>query len=309
MKSQFLITFGCSWTWGVGVGYTTGMPEREYKSLAWNRELADALSFRGLLSKKYNFKNINFSQGGSSNQKQFRKAKLFFNSELFRQIQKDASDIIVLWGITATSRAEYFSLQEKKLVQNFLSHGNQYAKFILSNCYDHDHEVFSLAVDMLHWNSFFNNLGIKNFWFDTFNHHNYQNNNPSLQYFEKEYQAVAGPEWPSWQDYLDKKFDLTSSIGLEATDMTSFEFPEYLMTETINNFAVDDTYRDLASQLAKRFNFTGIDKEYHHSDWVAENDKIKFLTEQKLLNPHTYHPTKQAHELLADLFSHIFERN
>ena len=119
MKSRIaLITFGCSWTYGVGAGYKEGMLESEFKNIAWNDEICGELSFRGILSKKYDLHNINFSQGSSSNQRQFRRAMEFFLSSKFEKIQNDYAKIIVLWGITSTARSEYLSLIEEN-IKNF----------------------------------------------------------------------------------------------------------------------------------------------------------------------------------------------
>lgn len=304
---KLLITFGCSWTFGVGVDYNPSMSRADYMATAQNVALADEFSFRGLLSKKYGFKNLNFSAGGSSNQRQFRKAKIFFASEHFKQLRDSTKDIIVLWGITSTARCEYFSLEKNQVMNDFLTNQSDYSKFMISNCYDHNHEVFELASEMLHWNDFFDSCEIKNYWFDTFNHHDYDTNDPSLANFENHYNGVSGPDWPTWQDYINKNFDKTSKIGLEITNSINFEFAEYLRTRSICNFAVNANNRDLASQLAKNFDFNGDVNQYHLSNWRLDSDKITFLSQIKLLNPYTLHPTKLGHEHISKMFFHIFE--
>ena len=172
---RLLITFGCSWTYGVGASYTQGMSQDEYKETAWDIEKCEQLSFRGLLSKKYGFLNKNFASGGSSNQRQFRLAKEFFSSLEFEQLKSEFNKIIVLWGITSTARNEMWSLELDKL-SNFFYHSQQtkLAKSLLKFCYNHDHEVRQLSTEMRHWNIFFKNLNIDNLWFDTFNHHDYE---------------------------------------------------------------------------------------------------------------------------------------
>jgi hypothetical protein len=306
---KLLITLGCSWTAGVGVNYNESMSDADYKKTAWDVSFTDQYSFRGLMSKKYGFKNLNFSSGGSSNQRQFRKAKTFFTSDFFKQLKDSADEIIVLWGITSTARTEYFSLDKNQIVNDFLNKKSDYSKFMISNCYNHDHEIFLLASDMLYWNEYFNLLEIKNYWFDTFNHHDYNVNNPGLANLEQNYNEVSGVDWPSWNDYTSRNFDPMSSIGLEVTDSLRFEFAEYIRIKSIENFVIKDHHRDLASQLAKNFKFDGDLGQYHYSDWKVDSDKIKFLTKLKLLNPYTFHPTKLAHELIAEMFTHIFERD
>lgn len=173
MKQKLLITCGCSWTYGVGVGYHSSMSHDEYRTIAWKPYICDDRSFRGILSKKYNFKNINLSIGGSSNQQQFRLLKKFLASET--ALHEEFSEIIVLHGITSTSRNELFLTELNSLV-NFKYDQLEYKKwsqFILEHFYNHDNEVTRLAEEMSFLNQFYRCANIKNLWFDTFNHHNY----------------------------------------------------------------------------------------------------------------------------------------
>lgn len=179
---KYLITFGCSWAWGAGVGYQKGMDPDTFKSIVWDSDSADNDSFRGILSKEFGYKNINFSIWKSSNKKQFRLARDFFNSDEFLQIKQTADDIIVLWGLTATSRGELFSNAKSEYVSFVLNNaherediGKLMSDFFLKHVYDHDHEVSELAEEIRHWNNYFQLLGIKNYWYDSFNHHDYGN--------------------------------------------------------------------------------------------------------------------------------------
>ena len=65
------------------------------------------------------------------------------------------------------------------------------------------------------WNQFFAKYNIKNYWYDTFNHHDYLVNSPVISNFEEYYNQVSGSGWPTWTQYLDKQFDLNSA---NATD-------------------------------------------------------------------------------------------
>lgn len=170
-----LITFGCSWTYGVGVGYTKGDSVTEYEKIAWNKKICNQFSWRGLLSKKYNLINANFAAGGSSNQKQFRLAKEFFSLKKIEHLKNNFGKILVVWGITSTARNEMWLLESGKLVNFFYSDQNKskLIEYLLKFHYDHDYEVQSLKTEIHHWNTFFKSLNIDNLWFDTFNHHNY----------------------------------------------------------------------------------------------------------------------------------------
>ena len=165
-----LVTFGCSWTFGVGAGYQSNMSDSEYKTIAWDVGLANKLSYRGVLSSEFDFDNISFAAGGSSNQKQFRLAKTFFPTAEFKQY----SNVIVLWAITSTARNELYSLEQNKLV-NFKYEQDELklTKALVKWSYNHDHEVAQLATEMLFWNDYFKSKNIKNLWLDTFNHHSY----------------------------------------------------------------------------------------------------------------------------------------
>jgi hypothetical protein len=175
-----LITFGCSWMFGVGCNYLIDNPpktEAEFKLGAWDENLSNQYSFRGILSKKYNLTNINFSIGGSSNQKQFRFAKEFFMSSKYDELANEYDKIIVLWGMTSTARNELYSLKDKDYRSFFYHHGYNpdwpFTTPMLEHCYDHDVIVNELSLEMKLWDELFKNRGIKNVWFDTFNQHNY----------------------------------------------------------------------------------------------------------------------------------------
>ena len=175
MTKTVLITFGCSWTYGVGVGYESQMSSSDYHEIAWEDEPCSKLSFRGLLAEKYGFTNINFSSPGSSNQKQFRLCKEFFISDQGRRLRDNYENVIVLHGITGTSRNELYSVRQGCL-EDFRFNDKQKAdlvKLVIDNFYDHNNEVQRLAVEMQFMNIFYKSNNIVNLWFDTFNHHDY----------------------------------------------------------------------------------------------------------------------------------------
>jgi hypothetical protein len=173
MKTLF-VTFGCSWTYGVGVGYLPGMSQEDYKKIAWCPEITNLRSFRGLLSAKFGLDNRNFAHGGSSNQRQFRLAKIFFTSEDFRNLQKQYDKIIVLHAITSTARTELFSNETNQLVNfKFDLDKSKLSEYYVKYSYNHKNEIHQLALEMLFWNEFYCAKNIKNIWVDTFNTHEY----------------------------------------------------------------------------------------------------------------------------------------
>ena len=177
-----LITFGCSWTKGVGVPYEKGMSKEEYLEVrsSSNRNnpyiqlmgaenLGDPIwdqmnkySFRGILSERLNMQNINYASGGSSNQRQERLATEYFNTHSFE-------DTVVLWGITSITRNE-LTINGKR--ENFHLGGNElneYQRYYIDHFYDQETEIERLGNAMIHWNKFFEGHNIPNLWFQTFN--------------------------------------------------------------------------------------------------------------------------------------------
>jgi hypothetical protein len=269
---KYLITLGCSWTYGAGIGYTNGMSLDEFKDVVFNKELAEKYSFRSLLSEKYGYKNINFSIHKSSNKKQFRCARNFFSSETFNKIKNHAEDIIVLWGITSTGRNEVFSTAQNEYINFLMNHTKQFSeaeekisKFFFENIYDHDHEVFELAQDMTHWNDFFKLSGIKNYWFDSFNHHDYTIHSPG-----------------QGKDYVNN------------TDIKNFVI-------------VHDHARDLMSQLVLTSGINEFDSKYHTNTWNLDTNRAELLAKANLINPYSFHPTTIGHEKIAGMMNHLFE--
>jgi hypothetical protein len=178
MKNTVLITCGCSWTYGAGVGYQPGMSVDDYKQIFSNDDICNSDSFRGILSRQYGFENINLSHCGSSNQRQFRVIKKFFSTDRYNQLVDSGSTIIVLHGITSTARNELY-LVGKNQFANVCYDGRNFkewarwARPFVKYFYDHNNEVARLAEEMIFMNQFYQAKGIKNLWFDTFNHHDY----------------------------------------------------------------------------------------------------------------------------------------
>ena len=180
MNKTLLITFGCSWTQGVGVGYTVGMNRDQYKKIAWDTRLCDINSYRGILSRQLNIDNLNFAQGGNSNQAQFYAAKKYFASKHFLNYQKNYKKIIVLHAITSTARNFFFDLETHSSCHVKYDLDDKFSKFMVKHSYDHNFEVTQLNIEMRFWNVFYRSLGIKNIWVDTFNHHDYESDIDNL---------------------------------------------------------------------------------------------------------------------------------
>lgn len=336
MADALLITFGCSWTFGVGVCYEPGMSRQEMETKAWDHEICDASSWRGLLSQRFNLANINRSQGGSSNQKQFRLATEFFGSRLYQECRQKFSRIIVIWGITSTARSEIWSLKHNGFHNFFLSDdADDLSRFIGKHCYDHDASVAELRNLMLFWNVFFEGQHIKNYWFDTFNTHNYTFNFHENQHSKtygidphandlgkkRAYEAVAGPDWPSYSDFCEGNLDqVTPEIIEEITSMFAYSgvaggkrlptvstrYTQHTSLDPIPNLLDHDCWpRDLLSWLMRESDIPvpQDQQSYHHSAWNIDRKGMELLVEQGILNPYSHHPTKKGHNSLCDYFT------
>ena len=258
---MLLVTLGCSWTRGVGVAYKKGMKEDEYKSKNDDDILCDELSFRGLLTKKWKCTNLNFSQMGSSNDRQFRRATTYFK-------RKPRERVIVLWGITSVFRHEIWltkNHQGKSGYQNVLyGHGMnrdvnmKHKRFDVNHHlewhFDKKQKIKELSHKMRHWNLFFEGMGIENYWFDTFNHHDY---------------------------------------------------PIPIDRMLFNN----RKYRDLMSILCEDLEFDNYDPDEYHVSQFNNDDsrRMRFLEKKELVNPYSYHPTREAHARIAKLFDEVIK--
>ena len=178
-----LITFGCSWTKGKASFYPSeGMLEDQFfKSLQSENvdELNSKYAFRTLLSERHGFKNINFAKGGASNSAQLRCAEEYFNTDDYKKYD----EVIVLWGITATSRGEFWDNKNKRYTCTAYSVRHNKPKIgdvMRERYYNHEVEVKRLSTQIQHWDNYFKLLGVKNYWFDTFNHHDYDYNSPNM---------------------------------------------------------------------------------------------------------------------------------
>jgi len=180
---MYLMTFGCSWTFGIGAAWEPGMSKDELEKLLFEDESRNA-SFRTLISKQLNLENVNFGIGGSSNHYQFRSAREWFTkSENIERIKDNGA--IVLWGITSIYRNEAYDPLTKQY-KNFLYHVDHPGtlgdinKFFFKYLHDDDNEIKTLTENMLLWNRIFSSLHIPVIYFDTFNKHTYNRDIPNL---------------------------------------------------------------------------------------------------------------------------------
>jgi len=178
-----LITFGCSWTKGKGSFYPLeGMTEDDFFS-TMSHELDEKYAFRTILSERHGYHNINFARGGDSNSAQIRLAEEYFNTDDYKKYD----EVLVLWGITSTARGEFWSLKHKKYssVSYSVRHvEKKIGDYIREKHYDHNVELKRLSTRIHHWDNYFKFIGVKNYWFDTFNHHDYEYDSPNMIFLD-----------------------------------------------------------------------------------------------------------------------------
>ena len=87
-QSRLLVTFGCSWTFGVGVQYQPGMSKKQYEAIK-HREDSAGLTFRRRLAADAGCAEHNHAAWGASNQQQFRLAKEFFSPNQVKNLKKN----------------------------------------------------------------------------------------------------------------------------------------------------------------------------------------------------------------------------
>lgn len=253
-----LVTFGCSWTYGVGAGYELGQSFDHYRTIHQEPALCDRYSYRGVLSSRYGFDNKNFAHGGSSNQAQFMYAKQYFAHEYARDLEK-YNNIIVLHAITSTARIYYYNVLRDKIdhIKYNLNDTSSDEQAVLNNLlckytYDHDHEVTQLYNEMTFWNLFYKSLGVKHIWLDTFNHHKYPG--------------------------------------------------------TIEHMIDNEQPRDALSAICRSVSVPTDDNKYFYASWGADSDRAQAMLDAGLLNPHSIHPTKEAHKVIADYVAPYIEK-
>jgi hypothetical protein len=301
---KLLITLGCSWTHGVGVNYEPGMTKKEYLDGCRDLSCLNQYSFRALLSQEYNMYNVDLSLGGSSNQQQFRLAENFFSSPSFAEYQKEYSEIVVLWGITSIFRNEIYHNKIKDSKSYFYNNESLLSKAIISDHFDSQYEMTLLYQKIIFWNKFFDLMGIKNLWFDTFNHHKYILMPPT--YAMEAYKENAGPSWPSWEQFITGDLSGTDiETQEEILDKNRWIFYRYFYNVELNRIFKGPAPgpRDLLSQMAIQYGMSDMNDNYHLSAWVDDCDRIAYLTKLGLLNPHSNHPTKSGHRCIADMLS------
>jgi hypothetical protein len=269
-KKSLLITFGCSWTYGIGAGYDENMTEDFYtNNIRWSHELCYEHSWRKIVLEHFDIKGLNFAVGGSSNLRQFKYARNFFISDEWKNIKNSYENIVVLWGITTTERTYMWCNDEDKLCDIYLNQDKHKGSvnevlnriknlfdsdklaIAINKCsYNYENEIDQLTKEILFWDNFFDLNNIPIIWFDTFNSHEYTTKIKNLI------------------DYQEKKRDILY----------------YLCKLHVKN------------------NPKILDEDRLSYGSFYGNDNFFFAVRNKILNPYSFHPTKEQYKNIGLYF-------
>ena len=329
MKKTLLITFGCSWVAGVGVNWEHGMSEDDFNANVKNKDICNEYSFRGLISKNLKIDHLNFGEGASSNQRQFRLAKTFFFSQKFKNIKKNYNNIIVLWGITSTARYELYSTQSMKH-NNFMYNTAPQYDYLTNSLEKNEYNKIK-GADWPSWEDYANlkwsNIDIEILKDIVTTEKLYARNKLDFLKFENLFPFVFGKF--SW-DVDASTYEIILEIKMlsnffENNDInflwfdtfnhhdykksfTKFVDPDSEYFELKNFLEYKSKSRDLLSLILKNNNSFVKDLRYHLSSWTEDNKKISVGVKKKLLNPFTFHPTKYGHDEIAKILQPEIER-
>lgn len=269
-KKSLLITFGCSWTYGIGAGYSEGMSEDFYvKNIRWSHQLCYEHSWRKIVLEHFDIKGLNFAVGGSSNSRQFNIAKEFFISDEWKIIKNSYDNIVVLWGITTTERIYMWCNDQNKICDIYLNQdkhkgsinqiinkvkeltdGDRLAIAINKCSYNYNNEVNQLTKEILFWNNFFDLQNIPIIWFDTFNSHEYTSEIKNLI------------------DYQEKRRDILYYL----------------------------------SKLHMKNNPKILEDDKLSYNAFFTNDYFFYAVRNKVLNPYSFHPVKEQYKNIGLYF-------
>ena len=246
-----LVTLGDSWVYGVGAGYSFDNPisKKEYIAKRGSEEFLNC-GFRTLLAKKMGVKNINFSRGGSSNQKQFRLA-----SEYFLRDKNVVKNGIVLWGITSVYRNEFFNTKLNKYENFFVpdpTHDIVLSKVLSVRYMSEKVEIEKLYYNIELFNYYFKSIGIKNYWFNIFNDHKYPNHINNILFEGNSLLSVLLNDYEKNDKYHKSVWGVTTDRKIKTALKNKLVNPiSSHPTKESHSMIVDLLYNELQSSASR----------------------------------------------------------
>ena len=180
-----LVTLGCSWCYGEGSGYEEGMTADDYDMIQHDSNICWQNGWRKKVVDHFGFGHTNLGEYGSGNDRQFRLATRFFLSKNFQRLRQNNVPVIVLWGTTSLNRYDVWLNEKNNYVKVLLNNADEdlirygthediFAYAIKKYSYNETARLQELESNIMHWNQFFQLLGIKNFWYDTLASYDYR---------------------------------------------------------------------------------------------------------------------------------------
>ena len=172
-----LLTFGDSWSYGIGAGYQDSWTPEYYHKHKSNKAVADKYAFRTILAKELDAEeNKDFSRPGGANDTQFRR----FYTNYYKQGRIDdisyefEPEDVILWGITSLYRMEFLESDlNATRVYTVPREGNTFTELYAAEYFDLNYQRFKCLYDMKHVERLCKDIGCKIIWYNFFNDHHF----------------------------------------------------------------------------------------------------------------------------------------
>lgn len=305
-KNLTFVFFGCSWTAGKHINLHPGQDRFKF-DYAEDAIVANEKSYRALISKHFAANAINFSEGGSSNDRQFRLASEYFigprpgNSfTLSRHIEqykkiRDSSwptveefskDRCLPGHVIDEISTVHFHNDEFEEYREDTSSSKYVLWFLTSTA----RKEFYNSVKKTYCNEMLHiaksNL-VKEYAT------NYYNHDREIEYMSQ--QMVL------WNEYFKSK-------GIKNLWIDTFNHHDYPITIK-NKLSFGNKWSDIMSNLCITNGFHPTEVETHLSGWVADEPRSKYLQDLNLLNQATLHPTILGHQKIANMLIPLIEQH
>lgn len=292
MKRLFVF-FGCSWTYGKYINWHNFVSNPNQFDPATEREQAELYSYRSKIARHFGAAQLNFSEGGSSNDRQFRFADEFFlgtyNAQDLKNIQHDydkardpswpsmdkLTDQQVLECIDRrvfvphTDRIKLLKNQYTEITVIWFI--TSFSRKELYNTHINDYENQFLTVD----NKF------SRFFLD--NYYSLDNETKNI--------SSKMILWNNW----------FTNHGINNVWIDTFNHNDWPI-EIFNRIDFESKYTDLMSNMCIQLGLNTTDfSGYHVSGGVADEERSQSLVNAGYLNSTTLHPTQLGHELIANM--------
>lgn len=299
MSDKVFLFFGCSWTYGKYINIKPGQDSSTVDSKE-ELEIADRLSYRGLLAQTFGAEQINFSQGGSSNARQFRLCSQYFLGPKHNKINSAK----LLSGLYRTLRGPSWPT-----VESFVSQGTLPVDILdqikIDNQLD-DFEIFREDTRPKYV-----------FWFIT-STARIENYNAATQQFENEF--LTSPQSQLGKlvltNYYDHDYELEKlshqmclwnayfkQHNIKNVWIDTFNHHAYPI-EIENRLKFDSDFSDLMSNMCLAQGFDQFSNtDFHISNFRADESRSDYLCNNDFLNSQTLHPTVAGHRLISDILT------